>query len=89
MEGQNNSDYGYRRGATSVYVPVGSKELQVSQSGFFPRGRPCVGGSSVDQKWITSIGCNIYGGGIDALGWKPGDTDLLWDRTVTAVAATN
>ncbi|MBV5343228.1 pectate lyase, partial [bacterium] len=37
------------------------------------------------KEWIVSIGCNIFGGGESALGWKPGDTDIRWDRTVTAI----
>ena len=35
--------------------------------------------------WIESVGCRIYGGGIDALAWKPGDIDLHWRRHITAV----
>jgi len=37
------------------------------------------------DKWIASVGCDIYGGGISALGWKPTDIDVTWDRTVVAV----
>jgi len=37
------------------------------------------------QKWITTLGTDIFGGGISALGWKPGDRDLFFDRTITKI----
>lgn len=37
--------------------------------------------------WIESVGCRVYGGGIDALAWKPGDVDLHWRRTLRDVSA--
>ena len=37
------------------------------------------------QKWISTIGTDIFGGGISALGWKPGDHDLFFDRNVTKI----
>ena len=37
------------------------------------------------KEWIASLGCDIFGGGISALGWKEGDMDLTWDRTVCEV----
>ena len=35
------------------------------------------------KKWIASVGCDIFGGGISALGWKEGEMDLVWDRSVS------
>lgn len=37
------------------------------------------------KEWIASLGCQIFGGGIDYTGWKPTDIDINWCRTVTAV----
>ena len=37
------------------------------------------------KEWITALGCDIFGGGIGALGWKAGDMDLTWDRTISEV----
>jgi hypothetical protein len=33
--------------------------------------------------WIKELGTDHFGGGITALGWKPGDRDLYFDRTIT------
>ncbi len=35
--------------------------------------------------WINTLGTNIFGGGISALGWKPNDRDLYFDRTITKI----
>ena len=37
------------------------------------------------KAWIAAIGTEIFGGGISALGWKPGDHDLIFDRTITKI----
>jgi hypothetical protein len=49
-------------------VPLAGREVEIVRQSSAP--------------WIESVGCRIYGGGIDALAWKPGDTDLHWRRTV-------
>lgn len=38
------------------------------------------------KEWIAELGCDLFGGGIGALGWKPGDADIIWDRTVIGLA---
>ncbi len=37
------------------------------------------------EKWINSLKCGDFGGGLDFTGWKPGDIDITWDRTITVV----
>ncbi|HET7897188.1 MAG TPA: DUF6298 domain-containing protein, partial [Flavisolibacter sp.] len=37
-------------------------------------------------KWIEVLGTATFGGGISALGWKPGDRDIYFERTVVAVS---
>ncbi len=39
------------------------------------------------KEWIKQLGCDIYGGGISALGWKPGDVDIRYRRTVTPTSS--
>jgi len=42
------------------------------------------------QEWIDHLGCASFGGGkrMGYWAWHPGDTDLHWHRTVTAVNGT-
>ncbi|MCD8291984.1 MAG: DUF6298 domain-containing protein [Prevotella sp.] len=37
------------------------------------------------EDWIFQLGCNDYGGGLDYTGWKPGDIDIMWERTIVAI----
>ena len=41
--------------------------------------RPCT------REWIVHLAMNDFGGGLDYTGWKPGDTDITWDRTIVDV----
>lgn len=85
IEGQNDYRETSSTDVTSDYVPVNALTFEVASTAGLKAGdrvmlyRPCT------QEWIASLGCSIFGGGISALGWKPGDVDLYWDRTVTSV----
>lgn len=71
---------------TDAYVPVGAMSFHVD-------------GSTVNKEiktniiirrpstsnWIQTLGTDHFGGGITALGWKPGERDLFFDRTIKAV----
>jgi hypothetical protein len=69
----------------SAYVPVNAFSFDVAGAQSLRTGdrifivRPSVG------KWIDALGTGHFGGGITALGWKEGDHDIRWDRTVVAV----
>lgn len=81
MEGLDNQMITDTLEVLTPYVPVNTCTFQVS--------KPLKAGERIQvlrpatKEWIASIGCDIYGGGISALGWKEGDTDLRWDRTVS------
>lgn len=71
---------------TSAYVPVNSRTFQVSDSKGLKAGERVFIVRPSSKEWIASIGCDIFGGGISALGWKAGDIDLRWDRDITSVS---
>ncbi len=85
VEGKN--DYREIRSADIVsgYVPVNSLTVEVTSASGLKKGdrvmiyRPCT------KEWIASLGCAGFGGGISTLGWKEGDVDLYWDRTITGI----
>ena len=76
----------------SAYVPIGTTSLQVSGpdgSGspgplLQSRARVTLVRPST-AAWVEAMGCKTFGGGVSSLGWKAGDVDLRWDRTVVAV----
>lgn len=67
------------------YVPVNDRTLEVASGVSLRRGDRVLVTRPSGKEWIASLGCDIFGGGISALGWKEGDMDMAWDRTVTEV----
>jgi hypothetical protein len=73
---------------TTPYVPVNSHTLNVQASAGLKKGdevevvRPCT------KTWIEQLGTAHFGGGITALGWKPGEREIHWYRQITAVEGT-
>lgn len=37
------------------------------------------------KEWIDATGTEYFGGGISALGWKPGNLDIYWERKVVKI----
>lgn len=67
------------------YVPVNANTVHVTGPHTFKTGdqvlitRPCT------AAWITALGTDHFGGGITALGWKPGQRELQWYRNIVSV----
>ncbi|WP_300503665.1 DUF6298 domain-containing protein [uncultured Duncaniella sp.] len=68
---------------TDSYVPVNAGKLDVKGNAKLKAGDRVFVMRPSTAEWIESMGCDIYGGGISALAWKPTDIDMRWDRTVT------
>ena len=73
---------------TTDYVPVNAMEFAIADATAFKPGDKIIIRRPSTKEWIDSIGTAIFGGGISALGWKPGDHDLFFDRTITNIHAT-
>ncbi|GAB3577612.1 DUF6298 domain-containing protein [Hymenobacter daeguensis] len=73
---------------TDKYVPVNARTVRVANPRAFKVGdhvlvrRPCT------AAWIKKLEMETFGGGVSALGWKPGQREISWDRQVVAVNAT-
>lgn len=71
---------------TDAYVPVNARTLNVANPQQFKTGDKVLVHRPSTTGWIKLLGMEHFGGGITALGWKPGERDIDWDRTVVAVA---
>lgn len=69
----------------STYVPVNARTMEVAAATSLRKGDRVMLTRPSGKEWITALGCDIFGGGISALGWKAGDMDLTWDRTISEV----
>lgn len=68
-----------------IYHPVNTRELTVNGKHSLKAGQKIIVHRPSTQAWIKTLGTDHFGGGITSLGWKPGDRDLEWDRTITLV----
>ncbi len=85
INGTNDQTNGSPVAITDAYVPVNAQQFNIANSKGISVGseilvtRPCT------QEWINALGTVTFGGGISALGWKPGQRVVQWRRVVTAV----
>jgi len=89
IEGINNLQSTDTVNIASSYIPVNSLKLSLARKGNFKASDRVRIFRPSKEEWIKSIGCDIFGGGISALGWKQGDIDIYWDRTITATSGTD
>jgi hypothetical protein len=67
------------------YLPVGAMELTVSGKPLLKPGDKITILRPSTKEWIQTLDAFHFGGGLGALGWKPGDYNIYWDRTVLSV----
>lgn len=85
IAGEDDRSYGMAVPVTDAYVPVGATVVHLKEGHGFSVGdrvsveRPCT------REWIDSLETREFGGGLGYFGWKPGEQNIYWDRTVTAV----
>ncbi|MCJ8210017.1 DUF6298 domain-containing protein [Mucilaginibacter sp. RS28] len=70
---------------TDTYVPVNSISFHVVAAGSLKAGDHILVKRPSTAAWINLLGTETFGGGLSALGWKPGDHNITWDRVITKV----
>lgn len=85
LEGGGRPAYKKTVSVNASYVPVGTKEIPVTDAGNFRVGDKIQLRRESTRQWIAAMGCEVFGGGISYLGWKPGDADIVWDRVIKEI----
>jgi len=70
---------------TDVYVPVNANRISISSPNNFKVGDRVIIHRPSTQKWIKVLGTETFGGGISALGWKPGERDIYFDLKIMSI----
>lgn len=70
---------------SDAYVPVNAFSFSITNASSFKAGDHIIIHRPSTLNWIKELGTDHFGGGVTALGWKPGERDLYFDRIVTAV----
>lgn len=84
IEGDMSMSGGDTIAVNGAKVPAGTTTLTLATTKGLQSGdririiRPST------REWIESLGCHDFGGGLDYTGWKPGDIDITWDRTIVS-----
>ena len=73
--------------SVSKYIPVNATNIELSETKNLKIGDNIKIIRPSTKEWISALGCDEFGGGISALGWKPGDIDISWDRKVKEINA--
>lgn len=74
---------------TDKYVPVNAISFAIQNSAGLKPGDKVVIRRPSTNEWIETLGTETFGGGVSALGWKAGDVDLYFDRTITSINGNN
>lgn len=85
IQGTGTKTYGDSTVVADDKVPAGSTSFAVVSVKGIAAGRQIEIIRPSTKEWIASLKCDDFGGGLDYTGWKPGDIDITWKRTVTAV----
>ncbi len=67
------------------YVPVNATKFSIANASSFKVGDKIIVRRPSTKEWITDLGTESFGGGLSSLGWKQGELDVHFDRTITAI----
>lgn len=85
IEGQDDRELQPAIRVEDTYVPVNAQKLQLSANHALKAGGKVMVHRPSTQAWIDTLDTNEFGGNLDYIGWKPGERDIFWDRTIVAV----
>ncbi|WP_035361773.1 DUF6298 domain-containing protein [Dyadobacter alkalitolerans] len=68
------------------YVPVNALKFNVSNAANLKTGDRIQIQRPSTKEWIQLLKMEEFGGETGWLGWKPGQRDIVWDRTITAIS---
>ncbi|HEY6956501.1 MAG TPA: DUF6298 domain-containing protein, partial [Flavisolibacter sp.] len=89
VAGLNNKIVRKAIAVADAYVPVNAMKLSVQSTSNVKEGDEVIIHRPSTLKWIQALHTETFGGGISALGWKPGERDLYFDRKVISVYGNN
>lgn len=85
INGVNNQVPGTAVPVSDAYVPVNARTFSVASTNGLSVGSEIIVTRPCTQEWINTLGTVTFGGGLSALGWKPGQRVIQWKRVVTAL----
>jgi hypothetical protein len=84
IEGDMSMSGGDTIAVNGAKVPAGTTTLTLATTKGLKTGDRIRIVRPSTREWIESLGCYDFGGDLDYTGWKPGDIDITWDRTIVS-----
>lgn len=87
VEGLNDLRFTDTLSVATKRLPVNSRNIWLdgNASGLKEGDKVMICWPSTAE-WIKRLGCDHFGGGITATGWKPGEMDICWDRKIQKIS---
>lgn len=85
VEGKNDRTTKDTIEIADAYLPVNSFTLNVTDGKKLKVGDNIVVCRPSTKEWIERLGTHHFGGGITALGWKPGSRNIYQDRKIIRI----
>lgn len=82
--GKNNKTVAEEIAVADDYVPVNATSFHLTGALSLKAGDEIIIRRPSTKEWIHELGTEHFGGGITALGWKPGDRDIFFSRKIIA-----
>ncbi|MDI9363748.1 MAG: DUF6298 domain-containing protein [Flavobacterium sp.] len=83
--GKNDKQLQEELAVTEKYVPVNANKLSVTNASNLKVGDNIIIRRPSTKEWISDLGTESFGGGLSSIGWKVGELDICFDRTITAI----
>lgn len=83
--GINNKQQADEIKIADAYVPVNAMQFTVADASKLQVGQAITIRRPSTKEWIEALGTEHFGGGITSLGWKPGEQDVFFDRTIVGI----
>ncbi|MFC5282777.1 DUF6298 domain-containing protein [Pedobacter alpinus] len=82
--GINDLKLAHKTEITDAYVPVNAMSFHLANANNFKVGDRIMLTRPSTAAWLDTTKTWSFGGDLSSLGWKPGEEDVVWDRTITA-----
>ncbi|MFM6975963.1 MAG: DUF6298 domain-containing protein, partial [Sphingobacteriaceae bacterium] len=85
IAGINNIKSAAKQAIIDQYVPVNAMSFHVAKTEGLKAGDQLFITRPSTKEWLDTTKTWTFGGGVSALGWKPGEEDITWDRKIVSV----
>ncbi|MEP0366447.1 MAG: DUF6298 domain-containing protein [Cyclobacteriaceae bacterium] len=68
------------------YVPVGASSFTIEKTSDLKVGNEIQITRKSTKEWISQLGMENFGGETGYIGWREGERDITWNRTITQIS---